>query len=258
MPRDTSASDDHGATERRRPQATVPDWGFFRLVFSDYRFLYRYHEESIGRSMLLLAPRLLLSPSIQFSILVRAAQRGPRWLARVIAYVQVIVFSSEVFDFHHGGGIELGAAVAFPHPWGMMIGPGSRIGSRVTIYHNTMIGTDRRWFRGEPLYPPVIGDDVVVGGASRVLGEFMVGEGSIIGLNVFVRQDLPPLSTLLLSGLKRQGEWDDPRLDGREPPPPADLVEISRYAADPKRSAPLAAGTAQGDGEPSPAGKRSG
>jgi serine O-acetyltransferase len=163
---------------------------------------------------------------------VRLAQRGPRLLARLVAYLQVIVFSSEVFDFHHGGGIELGAAVAFPHPWGVMIGPGSRIGSRVTIYHDTMIGTNRRWFRGDPLYPPVIGDDVIVGGASRVLGEFNVGEGAVIGLNVFVREDVPPLSTVLQRKIKRKGEWDDPRLDGRESAPPADLLEISPWAAD--------------------------
>jgi serine O-acetyltransferase len=217
------------------PQVTIPDWGFFRLVFSDYRFMYRYHQETARRSLLMLPLRLLLSPSLQFSILVRLAQRGPWVLARLVAYLQVLLFSSEVFDFHHGGGIELGAAVAFPHPWGVMIGPGSRVGSRVTIYHNTMIGTDRRWFRGDPLYPPVIGDDVVVGGASRVLGEFKVGEGAVIGLNVFVREDLPPLSTLLLSGMKQKGEWDDPRLDGREPPPPPELLELSQYAADPKQ-----------------------
>jgi serine acetyltransferase len=219
--------------ERVSPQATVPDWGFFRLVFSDYRFLYRYHDEAVRRSLVMLPLRLLLSPSLQFAILVRLAQRGPRVLARIVAYIQVMIFSSEVFDFHHGGGIELGAAVAFPHPWGIMIGPGSRIGSRVTVYHDTMIGTNRRWFRGEPLYPPVIGDDSVVGGASRVLGEFKVGEGSVIGLNVFVREDVPPLSTVLQSGIRRMGEWDDPRLDGREPPPPPDLLAISPYAADP-------------------------
>lgn len=226
---------DHDQRERVTPQATVPDWGFFRLVLSDYRFLYRYHEETVNRSLAMLPVRLLLSPSLQFAILVRLAQRGPHVLARLVAYLQVMVFSSEVFDFHHGGGIELGAAVAFPHPWGIMIGPGSRIGSRVTIYHDTMIGTNRRWFRGDPLYPPVIGDDVVVGGASRVLGTFNIGEGAVIGLNVFVRGDVPPLSTVLQGGIKREGEWDDPRLDGREPLPPPDLLEISPYAADPTR-----------------------
>jgi serine O-acetyltransferase len=233
MQKTTTPDDDQ--SERVAPQATVPDWGFFRLVFSDYRFLYRYHQETVRRSVAMLPARLLLSPSLQFAILVRIAQRGPRVLARIVAYLQVMLFSSEVFDFHHGGGIELGAAVAFPHPFGIMIGPGSRIGSRVTIYHHTMIGTNRRWFRGEPLYPPVIGDDSVIGGASRVLGRFNVGEGAVIGLNVFVREDIPPMSTVLQKGFKRKGEWDDPRLDGREPPPPPDLLQISPYAADPTR-----------------------
>jgi serine acetyltransferase len=218
---------------RSRPQVTVPDWGFFRLVLSDYRFLYRYAQERMSRSLLLLLPRLLLSPSLQFAILVRICQRGPAWLARIVAYFQVIIFSSEVFAFHQGPGIELGAAVAFPHPYGVMIGPGTVIGSRVSIYHHTMIGTDRRWFPGEELRPPVIGDDVVVGGASRVLGPYDVGEGAVIGLNVFVREDLPPMSTLLLSGVKLRGEWKDPRLDGREAPPPPELLELGPYCADP-------------------------
>jgi serine acetyltransferase len=212
------------------PQATVPEWGFFRLVLSDYRYFYRYSQESMRRSVALLVPRVLLSPSLQFSILVRAAQRGPAWLARLVAYLQVMLFSSEVFAFHQGPGIALGAAIAFPHPYGVMVGPGSVIGSRVTIYHHTMIGTDRRWFQGEKLRPPVIGDDVVVGGASRVLGPFKVGEGAVVGLNVFVREDLPPMSTLLLSGVRFAGKWDDPRLDGREAPPPPELLRISPYA----------------------------
>ncbi len=214
-----------------QPQVTLPDWGFFRLILSDYRFLYRYTEESMERSLLLLIPRLALSPSLQFSILVRLCQRGPAWLARIIAYLQVMLFSSEAFAFHQGPGIKLGAAVAFPHPYGVMIGPGSEIGSRVSIYHHTMIGTDRRWFRGEALRPPVIGDDAVIGGASRVLGPFKIGEGAVIGLNVFVREDLPPMSTLLLSGMKVAGEWNDPRTDGREPPPPPELLTISPYCA---------------------------
>lgn len=219
-----------------RPQVTLPDWGLFRLIFSDYRFAYRYHQESVGRSLALLVPRILLSPSLQFAILVRIAQRGPALLARIVAYLQVMLFSSEVFAFHDGPGIALGAAVAFPHPYGVMVGPGTVIGSRVSIYHHTMIGTDRRWFPGDELYAPVIGDDVIVGGASRVLGRFSVGEGAVIGLNVFVREDLPSMSTLLLSGLRREGEWDDPRLNGREAPPPPDVLHISPYAPELRRS----------------------
>jgi serine acetyltransferase len=233
---DRAVSNKLNEQQRVRPQATVPDWGIWRLIFSDYRFLYRYSEESVQRSLILLAPRLLLSPSLQFAIMVRVCQRGPAWLARIVAYFQVMLFSSEVFAFHQGPGIELGAAVAFPHPYGVMIGPGTVIGSRVSIYHHTMIGTDRRWFRGEELRPPVIGDDVVVGGASRVLGPFYVGEGTVIGLNVFVREDLPPMSTLLLSGVRLAGEWRDPRLDGREPPPPPDLLAISPYCASASRT----------------------
>src|SRR2546423_1725027 len=217
--------------ERARPQATIPDWGLFRLIFSDYRFVYRYKRESAERSLALFLPRLLLSPSMQFAITVRLCQRGPSWLARIIAYFQVMLFSSEVFAFHQGPGIELGAGIDFPHPYGVMVGPGSVIGSRVSIYHHTMIGTDRRWYPGDDLRPPVIGDDVVVGGASRVLGPFQVGEGAVIGLNVFVRQDLPPMSTLLVSGVKLTGDWDDPRLDGREPPPPPELAGLSHAPA---------------------------
>lgn len=221
-----------GADGRRRPQATVPDWGFLKLVYSDYRALYRFHTETRRQALIKLLPRLLLSPSLQFAILVRMAQCGPPLVARVVAYLQVMLFSCEVFAFHQGPGIELGAGVAFPHPYGIIIGPGTVIGSRVSIYHHTMIGTNRRWFPGDPLYAPVLGDDVIVGGASRVLGPFMVGEGAVIGLNVFVREDLPPMSTLLMSGVRLRGDWDDPRVDGREPPPPPELLAISPYCAD--------------------------
>jgi serine O-acetyltransferase len=224
--------------QRVDPQVTIPDWGLFRLILSDYRFLYRYYQESMARSLLLLAPRMLLSPSLQFAVLVRLAQRAPRPLGRIAAYLQVVMFSSEFFGFHDGPGIELGAAVAFPHPFGIIVGPGTKIGSRVVIFHHAMIGTDRRWFPGDELYPPVIGDDVIVGGASRVMGRFSVGEGAVIGLNVFVRRDVPPMSTLLLGGLKPAGEWSDPRVDGRESPPPPELLEISPYAPASARATP--------------------
>jgi serine O-acetyltransferase len=226
----TSAENQNG--NRRHPQATTPDWGFFRLVFADYRALYRFHQETKQQALIKLLPRLLLSPSLQFAVLVRAAQRGPALVARIVAYLQVMLFSCEVFAFHQGPGIKLGPGVAFPHPYGIIIGPGTVIGSRVSIYHHTMIGTNRRWFPGDPLYAPVIGDDAIIGGASRVLGPFMIGEGAVIGLNVFVKEDLPPMSTQLLSGVKLKGEWSDPRLDGREAPPPPDLLEISPYCAD--------------------------
>src|SRR5690349_9290222 len=86
--------------EVRRPQVTLPDWGVFRLIMSDYRFQYRYRRESMARSLLLLLPRMLLTPNLQFSVLVRLAQRGPWWVGRIVAYLQVMLFSSEAFDFH--------------------------------------------------------------------------------------------------------------------------------------------------------------
>lgn len=211
------------------PQVTIPDWGFLKLVFSDYRYAYRYRQETVGRSLLLMLPRYLLTPHLQFALTVRAAQCGPGWVARIMGYIQIVVFSSEMFTFHHPPGIKLGAAIEFPHPYGVMMGPGTVIGSRVSIYHHTMIGTNRRWYPGDEVYAPTIGDDCVIGGCSRVLGPYKLGQGVVTGLNVFVKGDLPAWSTQLLSGVREQGEWTDERWSGREPVPPPELLELATY-----------------------------
>jgi serine acetyltransferase len=198
------------------PQVTLPELGFFRLVYSDYLMHYRYRREGRRRALALFPLRFLLNPSLHFALLVRLAQRGPRFLLHPLHWLQVVMFSSEVFTFDVEPGIVLGPAVDFPHPYGVMIGPGTVIGSRVSIYHHTMIGTNRRWFPGDELRAPTIGDDAVIGGSSRVLGPYRIGERAVIGLDVLVDRDVPAGATLLLSGLKPEGEWDDPRRDGRE------------------------------------------
>lgn len=204
------------------PEVTLPDWGFFRLLFSDYRMHYRHKRESDRRARVLFLPRFLVNPPIQFATLVRLAQRGPRLLLHPVRWLMVVMFSGEFYAFHLGPGIKLGAAIDFPHPYGVMVAPGTVIGSRVAIYHQTRIGSNRRWSPGDEAFAPTLGDDVVIGGDSRVMGPYRIGEGAVIGVNALVRQDVPPGAMLLDTGkLKVRGEWDDPRLEGREPRGPA-------------------------------------
>jgi len=82
--------------------------------------------------------------------------------------------------------------VKFPHPVGIVIGDGARIGRGVRIYQNVTIGlTENQAGANEADYP-TIGDEVVVYAGAVIIGGITIGERSIIGANAVIRTDIPP------------------------------------------------------------------
>jgi hypothetical protein len=79
----------------------------------------------------------------------------------------------------------------------------------------------------------------------------MLGQGVVVGLNVFVKEDLPPWSTVLVSGVKQQGEWHDPRSDGRDPVPPPELLALAPYPPADEPAQPPLESAAAAETEPS-------
>jgi serine O-acetyltransferase len=79
----------------------------------------------------------------------------------------------------------------FPHPVGIVIGEGVRLGERVTIYQSVTLGGARLgdWKAGR--YPS-IGDDVTIFAGAVILGAVTVGAGATIGANSVVLSDVPP------------------------------------------------------------------
>ncbi|MBA5628933.1 serine O-acetyltransferase [Moheibacter lacus] len=76
----------------------------------------------------------------------------------------------------------------FPHPVGVVIGMGVKLGNHCTIYQNSTLGTKRLVFGND--YPE-IGDNVVVGANAIIIGNVKIGNNAIIGASTLVNIDIP-------------------------------------------------------------------
>ena len=75
---------------------------------------------------------------------------------------------------------------------GIVISDRAKIGKNCTILQQVTIGV--RNFHGGA---PTIGDNVLIGAGAKVLGEIFVGNGSKIGANAVVLEDVPEGATVV-------------------------------------------------------------
>lgn len=85
---------------------------------------------------------------------------------------------------------EIGPGLRLPHPTGIIIGEGVRIGAGCTIYQQVTIGGARLgdWKAGR--YPE-IGDNAVLFAGSKIVGALTIGNGVTVGANAVVTRDVP-------------------------------------------------------------------
>lgn len=76
----------------------------------------------------------------------------------------------------------------FAHPVGCVLGMGVTLGQNCIIFQNVTIGTKSVF---EHDYP-TIGDNVIVGANSVVVGNITIGDGATIGACSLVNKDIPP------------------------------------------------------------------
>lgn len=190
------------------------DPGFARLVWSDYRAHHSDRAERLLRAVLLWPPRLFFNPSLQLALLVRIAQRSPGFLRLPIRWVQVVFFSSEIYWFQgNDERIRIGPGINFPHPMNIIIGPGSKIGSNVTIYNNFSMGTDQAgppeevWKRAAR-----IEDGAVIFPYCSVQGPRTVGREAVVAKWVEIDEDVPAGALKTSSRLLLKDEWDRSRI----------------------------------------------
>lgn len=85
---------------------------------------------------------------------------------------------------------RLQAPILMPHPYGIVIERGARIGNRVTLMQQaTLARTDAG--------APVIEDNVVVGPGARVTGPVRIGRGATLAANAVVTEDVPSHCTVV-------------------------------------------------------------
>ncbi|MDO5718625.1 MAG: serine O-acetyltransferase EpsC [Tissierellia bacterium] len=90
-------------------------------------------------------------------------------------------------------GAKLGRRILMDHGMGIVIGETAIVGDDVTIFHGVTLGG----IGGEPNKKrhPTIGNGVLIGTGTSVLGNITIGDKSKIGANSVVLEDIPPYVT---------------------------------------------------------------
>ncbi len=107
-------------------------------------------------------------------------------------------FLSQVTRFTTGIEIHPGAKIGkrffIDHGMGVVIGETAVVGDNVLIYQGVTLG-GTGLVKGKR--HPTIGNNVVIGGGAKVLGNITVGDNSYIGSNAVVIKDVPANSTVV-------------------------------------------------------------
>ena len=119
---------------------------------------------------------------------------------------------------------RIGRGLFIDHGSGVVIGETAEVGDHVTMYQGVTLG-GTGFARGKR--HPTIGDEVMIGAGSKLLGPIEVGAKSKIGANSVVIHDVPPNSTVV-------GNPGHPvRVDGKKPSgPDADWMHLPDPVAD--------------------------
>jgi serine O-acetyltransferase len=128
----------------------------------------------------------------------------PRWLSQMSRFFTGI-------EIHPGA--QIGRKFFIDHGMGVVIGETAIVGDNVLLYQGvTLGGTGKEIGKRHP----TIGNNVVVGGGAKILGNITIGDNSYIGANAVVIKNVPPNSTVVgIPGriTKQEGQKIDTLLD---------------------------------------------
>jgi serine O-acetyltransferase len=114
---------------------------------------------------------------------------GLRLLARFCSQVSRLLTGIEIHP-----GAEIGRRFFIDHGMGVVIGETTIIGDDVTLYQGvTLGGTGKEKGKRHP----TLGNNVVVGGGAKILGNITIGENCRVGAGSVVLSDVPDNSTIV-------------------------------------------------------------
>ncbi len=99
-------------------------------------------------------------------------------------------------------GAKIGNDFFIDHGVGTIIGETAVIGDNVLIYHGVTLGAKSHLDKGDR--HPKIGNNVIIGCNSTILGNIKVGDNVVIGAGSIVTKDVPPGVLWCGNGIKRK------------------------------------------------------
>jgi serine O-acetyltransferase len=166
--------------DRARSSNSLP-----ALIVADYLAACGETHESARRLAIMFLPRLIHNPSLHATVILRFAHRSPRLL---FGLWRTLLIAKHAIDVE--GRVEIGPGLVLPHPVGIVLGRGTRIGRHVRILNNVTIGA-----RPGPDFPgsdacPDIRDGVTIWTQSIIVGPITVGENAVIGARSWIDKDV--------------------------------------------------------------------
>ena len=102
--------------------------------------------------------------------------------------------------------------IKFPHPVGIVIGDGVRIGKEVRIYQNVTIGLLKNTPADDARNDyPTIEDGVIIYAGAVIAGPITIGAGATVGANAVITRDVPKGATAFGHNQIRPAQQEFPR-----------------------------------------------
>jgi serine acetyltransferase len=161
---------------------------FFTLLRWDWRMNFGFTFDRI-RAMLLLL-------DLRFEQLIHRNFCRPKNPLTLIWYLTR--FWGSIFQWFIAtslipGEAKIGRGLRLPHPQNILVSRFATIGEFCTLYQNVSIGLNVF----KPDSPPVLGDMVMVGTGSVIVGDVTIGSDVIIGVGSAIVRSVPEHSRVL-------------------------------------------------------------
>lgn len=114
---------------------------------------------------------------------------------------------SEVFAVDIHPGAKIGRGILLDHATGVVVGETAVIGNNVSILHNVTLGGTGKASGDRH---PKIGDGVLIGAGTCILGNIKIGEGAKIGAGSVVLKEVPPRTTAVGNPARLVGGKQNP------------------------------------------------